>query len=55
MRENGLKLPQGKLRFNIRKKFRMLNIWLPRVVVELLSLEKFKSHLNVALGDVVQG
>lgn len=55
MRENGLKLPQGRLRFNIRKKFRMLNIWLPRVVVELLSLEKFKSHLDVALGDVVQG
>lgn len=33
----------------------MLNIWLPRVVVELQSLEMFKSHVDVVFGDLVQG
>lgn len=58
MRENGLKLKQERFKFNIRKN--ALAAWvvrhwngLPREVVESPSLEVFKSHLDLALGDVV--
>ena len=59
-RRNGLKLHQGKFRLDIRENFfseravRQLHK-LPREVVETLSLEVFKSHVDVALRDVVSG
>ena len=60
MRENGLKLPSGRLKLDIGECFfseRVMMRWhrLPRYVVESPSLEVFKSHGDVALRDVVSG
>jgi len=58
MRGNGLKLHQGRFRFDIRKNFCTERVVrhrnrLPREVVEPPSLEGFKKPVEVALGDVV--
>ena len=57
-RGNGLKLRQGRLRLDIRRKFftqRVVTHWdrLPKEVVDAPSLEAFKARLDVALSSLV--
>ncbi|MCQ4078526.1 hypothetical protein FK519_27505 [Klebsiella pneumoniae] len=58
MKGNGLKLSQGRFRWDVRKKIyteRVVKNWnrLPREVEESPSLEVFRNLVNVALRDVV--
>ena len=58
VRGSSLKLCQGKFRLGIRKNSfseRVVRQWhrLPRAVVESLSLEVFKKHVDVALRGMV--
>jgi len=57
-RGNGLKLKEGRLRLDIRKKYctmRVVRHWhrLPREAVAAPSLEVFKVRLNGALSSLV--
>ena len=58
MRGNGLKLHHRKFRLDIWKKLfsdRVVRHWngLPRVLVQIPSLEVFKKHVDVALRNTV--
>ncbi|KFR06322.1 hypothetical protein N306_04496, partial [Opisthocomus hoazin] len=55
---NGFKLKEGRFRLDIRRKFFTMMVvrhWnrLPRVVVDVPSLEMFKARLDGALGNLV--
>ncbi|KAK4832801.1 hypothetical protein QYF61_025669 [Mycteria americana] len=57
-RGDGMKLPQGKFRLDIRKRFfteRVVSHWnrLPRAVVTASSLSEFKERLDDALSHMV--